>query len=135
MSCTVGRRHVGLGEDGLVENGGRSVEPAKGSVGLVLKWLDLSGIAHFAPIEKTAFNRIEAHALAKSVLCAIIDCILEPIRGGRRHARFGLKDKKLVGRTGVVLVRELEPDNNATLCRVISVPAILIAQVAWPPIS
>lgn len=119
MSRTVDRRHVGLGEDGLVENGGRSVDPANGSVGLVVKALDLSGIAHFAPIEETAFNRIEAHALAKSVLYAVIDRILEPVHAGRRHARFGLEDKKLVGRTGVVLVRELEPDNIATLCRVI----------------
>ena len=44
MSRTVGRRHIGLGEDVLVENGGRSVDPAKGSVGLVLKAFDLPGI-------------------------------------------------------------------------------------------
>src|SRR5690606_28130677 len=112
----------------------RSVDAAKGSVGLVLKALDLPGIAHFAPIEETALNGIEAHALAKSILYAVIDRILEPVRAGRRHARFGLEDKKLVGRTGVVLVRELEPDNIATLCRVISVPAILVAQLARAPI-
>ena len=108
---------------------------SKGSVGLVLKALDLAGIAHFAPIEEAAFDGIEAHTLADSVLYAVIDRILEPVSAGRRHAGFGLEDKKLVGRTGIVLVRGSEPDNIAPLCRVISVPAILVAQLARAPIS